>query len=146
MSCILHQAIEKYNVLKYPTTRIAAAFRQNKTVHKVALLINHIFRAAAMVAFAQMLPYSAPVCIGIGFIGSLFYRLTVETHCAYKFALPAFAGAVSFSIGQQALTDLICGVAFSSLSVFAVAFVSIVPLIIYATYSVLTVNYDVENR
>ena len=87
----LHNCIEKYNILQKPTEQIAGYFREHPNVYKAALLVNHIFRALAMASFCAALPFSAPINIGICFAGSLFYRLTVETNCAYKFALPSFA-------------------------------------------------------
>ncbi len=142
----LHNFIEKYNVLQKPTEQISEYFREHPNFYKVALLVNHVFRALAMAAFCYMLPFSAPVNIAICFAGSLFYRLTVETNCAYKFALPAFAGSVAIPIAITALNSLVTGVAFASLSAFGLAFISLIPLVTYVTYIVLTVNYDVDNR
>lgn len=142
----LHHFIEKYNILQKPTERLSAFFQEHPTAYKVALLVNHVFRALAMTAFCAMLPFSAPVNLGICFAGSLFYRLTVETNCAYKFALPAFAGAVAIPMGMAAMTSLVTGVAFASLYAFGLAMLSLAPLAAYATYIVLTVNYDVDNR
>ncbi len=93
-----------------------------------------------------MLPFSVPVNLGICFAGSLFYRLTVETNCAYKFALPAFAGSIAFPMGMTALTSLVTGVAFASMYAFGLAVLTLVPLAAYVTYIVLTVSYDVDNR
>ena len=142
----LHQFIEKNNILQEPTERISAYFRENPTAYKAALLANHLFRALAMTALSAMLPFSAAINIAVCFLGSLFYRLTVETNCAYKFALPAFAGSIAIPMGVTALAHLVSGVAFASLSAFGLAIVSLVPLAAYATYIVLTVDYDVDNR
>jgi hypothetical protein len=141
----LHKVIENYNVLKKPTEQINDYLRNHPSLYKAALLVNHVFRAVSMAAFCLVLPFAAPVNIAICFGGSLFYRLTVETHCAYKFALPAFAGSIAFPLALTGLTHLISGVAFASLSVFAVAFVSLIPLLAYFTYIALTVNYDVNH-
>jgi hypothetical protein len=142
----LHNLIEKCNVLQKPTEQINEYLIDHPNLHKVVLLTNHIFRAASMVALSLLLPFSAPVNILICFAGSLFYRLTVETHCAYKYALPAFAGSIAFPIALPALTNLVSGVAFASLSAFGLAFVTLLPLAAYFTYIALTVNYDVDNR
>ena len=141
-----HNFIERNNVLEAPTEKISEYLTANKKMYKAALIANHIFRAAAMTAFMMFLPMTmaASACLCLG--GSLFYRLTVETNCAYKFALPSFAGAVAFLIGKTALASLISGVAFASLSAFGAAFIAILPLCAYAAYIVLTVSYDVDQR
>lgn len=141
-----HNVIENYNVLRKPTEQISNYLRDHPSLYKAVLLVNHIFRAVSMVAFNLILPFSAPVNIAICFAGSLFYRLTVETNCAYKFALPAFAGSLAIPMALTALTQLISGIAFVSLSAFAVALLSLLPLTAYLTYIVLTVNHDVDNR
>lgn len=142
----LHNCIEKNNVLHKPTEQLSTFFREHPQYYKVALLVNHTFRALAMSAFCAMLPFAASVNVAICFAGSLFYRLTVETNCAYKFALPAFAGSVAIPLAVTALANIITGVALVSLSAFALAVLSLLPLAAYITYIVATVNYDVNNR
>jgi hypothetical protein len=142
----LHHFIEKYNILQKPTEQIDKYFREHPDFHKIALLVNHVFRALTMTAFCSALPFPIPLNLVICFAGSLFYRLTVETNCAYKFALPAFAGSIAIPMAITALTNMVTGVAFLSLSTFGLAFVSLIPLTAYVTYIVLTVNYDVDNR
>ena len=82
------------------------------------------------------------ICLG----GSLFYRLTVEENCAYKFALPAFGGAAAFLVGRSALAGLVSGAAFASIGAFAAACVAILPLGAYLAYVILTVAYDVDSK
>ena len=142
----LHQFIEKYNCLQKPTEKLNEFFREQPQFHKVALLVNHLFRALAMTAFCALLPFSAAINIGICFACSLFYRLSVETHCAYKFALPAFAGSIAIPIALSGLMSIITGVALTSLTAFGIAALSFLPLAAYVTYIVLTVNYDVDHR
>ncbi len=146
MSLALHNVIEKYNVLQEPTKQISDYFRNHPDLYKIALLANHVFRAVSMATFRLALPFSAPMSLGICFAGSLFYRLTVETRCAYKFALPAFAGSIAFPIGLKALADLASGVAFISLNVLGNTLVALLPLTAYVTYIALTVSYDVDHR
>lgn len=146
MSVALHNFIEKCNILQKPTEAINDFFREHPTLHKVALIANHIFRAIAMTALMVFLPFSFPINLAICLAGSLFYRLTAETNCAYKFALPAMAGAMAFTIGQTSLNQIISGVAFASLGAFGLAAASILPLAAYVTYIALTVNYDVNKR
>lgn len=142
----LHDGITTYNILKKPTDRIAEYFAEHPKVFKVALIVNHIFRAAAMVALMMILPFSLPVNILVCAAGSLFYRLTVESNCAFKFALPALAGAAAFMIAKTALASIISGVAFATLGAFAIAFVALIPLAVYVAYVILTVSYDVDHK
>jgi len=143
---VLHNCIERNNVLQKPTTKISSFFQEHPQFYKVALLVNHVFRALAMAAFCYILPFATPVSIAICFTGSLFYRLTVETNCAYKFALPAFAGSIAIPLAMKALANIITGMALVSLGTFAAAVVSLLPLAAYVTYIAATVNYDVNNR
>jgi hypothetical protein len=124
MSTALHTVIEQCNILQEPTRRIEEFLIAHPNLYKVVLLVNHVFRAVSMAAFRLALPCSGPLGLAVCFAGSLFYRLTVETHCAYKFALPAFAGSIAITM--------------------ATSCVSVVPLTAYVVYIVLTVNYDVN--
>jgi hypothetical protein len=141
----LHEWIENYNILTFPTEIISNYLTANRPLYKLALIVNHIFRACAMTAFCQALPFASVINALICFEASLFYRLTVEINCAYKFALPAFAGSIAIPIGLSAIADMINGLAFASLYSFVSACISLVPLIAYITYIVLTVNYDADN-
>jgi hypothetical protein len=138
LSIATHNLIQRHNILTTPTNRINVYFSTYRGAYKIALLANHIFRAAAMAALM-----SAGAGVFLCFAGSLFYRLTVENHCAYKFALPAFAGACAFLIGKAGLASLASGSAFASLGAFSVAVVPLLPLAAYAAYIGLTVDYDV---
>lgn len=141
-----HTLIENYNVLQRPTEEISECLRNHPNLYKAALITNHIFRSVAMIGLTLILPFSVPVNMAICLAGSLFYRLTVETNCAYKFALPAFAGSIAIPLGLTAFMSLITGVAFASLGTLAITFVSVLPLTAYFAYIVLTVSYDVNDR
>ena len=141
-----HTFIEKYNVLEGPTRQVDTHLKNHPNLYKATLLANHVFRAASMTAFHKVLPYSTPVNTSLCFGGSLFYRLSVETNCAYKFALPAFAGSIALPAGKEALTNLLTGVAFASRSKFVSTLVSLIPVTAYVTYITLTVSYDVDKK
>lgn len=141
-----HDLIVKYNILTRPTDELNEYFAYHPNVFKVALLVNHLFRAAAMAGLLMNLPLSFPASLAICAASSLFYRLTVEPNCAYKFALPALGGAIALHIGETALDDLISGAALTSLEVFTNAFIPLIPLGMYAAYVILTVDYDVDHR
>ncbi|NNM44071.1 MAG: hypothetical protein HKM07_06975 [Chlamydiae bacterium] len=142
----LHEFIARYNVLQSPTVGMDAYLKNHPNLYKAVLLANHVFRAASMAAFHKALPYSAPVNTSLCFGGSLFYRLSVETNCAYKFALPAFAGSIALPMGKEALTNLLNGVAFASRNKFVSTLASLIPIAAYITYIALTVSYDVDKK
>lgn len=144
MSVALHNCIENYNILARPTAFLAEFFDNHPNIYKVALIISHLFRAAMMFGFMCIpgipLAASIPVC----FAGALFYRLTVERNCAYKFALPAFAGSTAAMLAVPAIMGMISGAAFATAGACAFACFSLLPLPLYAAYILLTVNYDVN--
>lgn len=122
-STIFNEGIAKWNILEGPTEKLDEFFREHPNVFKVALIANHLFRAAAM-SFMMLAPIGWPVCV----LGSVFYRLTVEKNCAFKFALPSLAGGISFLMATAG--DIL----------------NFVPTAIYFSYVVLTVDYEVDNR
>ncbi|MES2121255.1 MAG: hypothetical protein V4492_00585 [Chlamydiota bacterium] len=142
ISARFDETISKYNVLTRPAQKISEYFAHHPTVFKAALVCNHFFRAAAMAGFMTVLPFSFPVNVGICAASSLFYRLTVEPKCAFKFALPAFAGATAAFIANPALSRA----AFASMQAFTAACGNLIPLSLYAAYVILTVDHDVNRR
>src|SRR6202041_1061144 len=102
-----------------PAQQTRNFLRDHPLLYKTILVAHHIFHALAMTALTVYLPYTPLVNFGICFIGSLIYRLTVETNHAYKVALPAMAGSVAISLSYAGLNDLIRGVAFASMEAFA---------------------------
>lgn len=141
----LHEFIEDYNLLSSATDQIKSFLEEHPGIKKLVLLANHIFRAIAMLALRIFLPFATLTNDLICFAGSLFYRLTVEVNCAYKFALPAFAGSLVLPLAYDAISDMISGVAFATISTGATAFASLVPLAAYTAYIILTVDYDVDH-
>lgn len=146
LSVRLHTTIERFNPLDQLTQSATEFLLEHPTLYKIALLANHIFRAGSMAIFMAALPFSWPVSFAICFAASLFYRLTVENNCAYKFALPALAGAAAFPIAQPALAQLASGEAFKNLALFSRSILFLVPVVAYIAYIVLTVDYDVNRR
>lgn len=144
LSVRFHETIDRFNFLQRPTECIAEYFDTHPTAYKIALIFNHLFRAAMIVGimFIPHVPLAASM--SICFVGSLIYRLTVERNCAYKFALPAFFGAMAFMFALPAFISMINGAAFLTAAAGIKAFVSFVPLVLYGGYVLLTVNYDVD--
>lgn len=142
----LHQFIENNNIFDNFADAVKDFFKEHPLAHKIALVANHIFRALAMSALCLALPFAPAANIGICFAGSLFYRLTVENNCPFKFALPAFAGSLAIPLGVQAILDFVSHVAFASLDTFIKTTGALVSLFAYTSYVLLTVNYDVNNH
>lgn len=142
----LHNFIENYNVLTAPTNRTNQFLRKHRTLYKIALLANHIFRATMMTFLLLVRPFGCPLSICFWLAGSIFYRLTVENNCAYKFALPSFAGGLAFHVGKPALHSLIQGSVFASQEALSRVFLPLLPLSAYFAYIALTVSYDVDHR
>lgn len=136
----LHAIIERVNPLSGATQSATNFLLAHPTLYKIVLLVNHLFRAITMAFFMLAVPMA--LCFG----ASLFYRLTVENNCAYKFALPAFVGGVALPPSQTALAQLISGSAFKSLAFFRHSILLLVPYAAYLTYVILTVDYDVDQR
>lgn len=113
--------------------------RENPQLHKVVLMLNHLFRTLVMRAMLQV-PGALPFCVA----GSLIYRITVEKNCAFKFTLPALAGSLAIELAVG-LIPLISGIAFLSLESFVTAFISVIPLLLHSIYVYLTVDYEVDH-
>lgn len=141
ISDTFNQFIERWNVLQGPTQKLDDFFREHPNIFKVALVINHIFRA-----FAISFMMGAPICWPICFIGSLFYRMTVEKNCAFKFALPSLAGGACFLKAKPAIDSLTIGIALTTLEQFSKTFFALIPLGVYFSYIALTVDYEVRHR
>ncbi|MBS0628797.1 MAG: hypothetical protein JSS30_01065 [Verrucomicrobia bacterium] len=145
LSVQFHNLLERVNVLERPEDAVDDFLYHNPTIYKIVLLINHIFRVATMSFFMLALPFSIPVNLALCFSASLFYRLTVEGYCGYKFALPSFAGAITFPVAQEAVANLISKAALHSFADFALTIGSLLPFTAYVAYVVLTVDYDVDD-
>ena len=118
------------NVLQRPAKWVDNFLSQHPNARKTALVVDHFFRTAGMIALMMWLPFSMPVNMAICVGGSLFYRLTVEKACAYKFSLPSMGGAMAFMIGKEVLQQL--GV--------------LLPLSLWLAYVLLSVHYEVEEK
>ncbi|MCH9610056.1 MAG: hypothetical protein S4CHLAM81_08320 [Chlamydiales bacterium] len=130
--------------LEQPTQQIAKFYENRPTALKATLVVNHLFRAASMVGFMFIPGIPKPVAWSVCALGSLFYRLTVEKNCAYKFALPAFLGAAAVMALLPTFRNLMQGGAFATASAGALTVLSFVPLLLYAAYVPHAVHHEVE--
>jgi len=135
----VQNAIAEFEFLDDIAERCDQVLRENPRLHKVVLMLNHLFRTLVMSAIMQV-PGALLFCLA----GSLIYRITVEKNCAFKFTLPALAGSFAIELADG-LIPLISGVAFKSLEAFGTAFISVIPLILHSTYVYLTVDYEVDH-
>ena len=97
-----------------------------------------------MAILMRALPCSLAANAALCASGSLFYALTVEGNCIYKFTLPSLFGAAAWMVGKEALFALISGVASASIGAFAAALLLTVPLAAWGTYVWITTGSDVE--
>jgi hypothetical protein len=146
ISLQLHHWIDQNNLLKSPTKKIHAYMMDRRDIYKVVLIANHFFRAFSMAGALLVLHCPFWTKAFLCFSASLIYRLTVETNCAYKFALPSFAGSIALPMGKEGAALFINRAAFSSLKTFAEALGSLAFFSLYATYVILTVDYDVDRK
>jgi hypothetical protein len=132
MAASLHNFIDRHNILVGLTKKFQEVFSKSPTLYKVVLVANHLFRAAMMFTLLKCLPLSWPINGAVCLLGSFFYRLTVENNCAYKFALPSFAGGLAIAVLASAKAIFLP--------------LSLLPSIAYGAYIVLTVSYDVDAK
>ncbi|MCB1106715.1 MAG: hypothetical protein KDK76_01300 [Chlamydiia bacterium] len=122
-----HDALKRVNwVVEEPTKWCDVQAKEHPQLYKGVLVVNHLFRAVSLWAFLKYGKQSMTMKLTTCFLGSLGYRLTVESNCSYKFALPAFGGAVALLLAQRSYFGLI-------------------PLTAYFTYITLTTSYDVDH-
>lgn len=146
MALAVYSCLEKCTLEK-PANAIEAFFNENPTIFKIVLIIDHLIRAACMVAVMYLpIPIPMAASVAICFAASLFYRLTVEKNCPFKFAIPAFAGAVAFLILCPAVINMINGTAFKTATSSFLTVASFLPMLGYLGYITITTHYDVNKR
>lgn len=92
----LETFLSKVNVKNY--TEIATIY---PLINKVAIVFNHIMRSMPLVALLQISP-CPPIQKYLFISGTaLFYRVTVERLCSYKFALMSSIGAIAFDFAKN---------------------------------------------
>lgn len=71
------------------------------TIDKIAKLFNHLIRASCMWAMMSVMPYSLLTSSVICLSAALFYRITTENPCPFKYSLPSFFGGLAFQLAHQ---------------------------------------------
>lgn len=137
--------IPEYIGLDKLTHTVGSWLDRHPVVNKIVMIVNHIFRTIAMIALMYLLPFSPIVNLAIGIGASLFYRITVERFCPFRFALSACLGAAAYELSSPFLADIINGVAFQSFNAFAAAFIGILPLAI-SSVVIIGISNDAVDR
>ncbi|MBA3958438.1 MAG: hypothetical protein H0X51_08635 [Parachlamydiaceae bacterium] len=115
------------------------------TLYKVVVMINHLFRIAMMSAFMHALPFGLEVNFASSLAASAFYNVTIERHCAFRFAYVACFGAAAYDFSKPYVIDLVKGKAFESLSTIGLTLAGTLPLCILAITIIYVSHRDVEN-
>jgi hypothetical protein len=139
-----NNCVYKCDFLDKQTLKIGSWLKDHSTIFKITLVIMHLFRAGAMVGLMFIPGVPLIPALVVGFVGSIIYRLTVERKCAFKFALPSFAGAAAFMLALPAIINMVNGISFVNATAGVIACASLLPLALYCVYIVLSVNHEVN--
>jgi hypothetical protein len=111
---------------------------------KVVLIANHFLRTAPMFFLMASLPFSFAVNAALCAAGSLFYTLTIEGNCIYKFTLPSLFGGCAWMAAQTSLSSAVSGAAFASIKAFAAASALALPIAAWSVYVLHSAAQDAE--
>lgn len=140
----------KNSAIEYRLTQLSShakeIFNQHPLINKIVVLAIFIFRSAMMSAYMAALPFTSVPSFFIGLGISVFYRVTIEPDCRYRFAILSCVGAETYSISKPALLALINGMAFRSLITLSMTLLSAAPFAICATVILSEVNQNVDDR
>ena len=130
-SVALRGFVDKYNPLETPTEQIRDYLLKHRTIYKIVLVANF-----ALLALMFLSPPSPGLGLAIGLgLRALFYRLTIETNCIYKFSLPVYATVMSLWLVAIAWS---CGPLLASLS--------LIPLIASVAYIVCDIDFEATHQ
>ena len=114
---------------------------KHPVLHKVVIIVAHIFRMLAMLALISFLPFGLVTNCILSLSGSLFYRIAIERNCPFRFAIPACLGAMAFAFSVPHLVALIAKTTFSQ---FMQALTTAIPFGIYLGYIIWSANSEVN--
>lgn len=138
--------IPQYIGIEKASQVIGSWLDKHPAVNKVVMIANHIFRTAAMVGLMYLLPFHPIANFAIGVGASLFYRLTVERFCPFRFALTSCLAAGAFEFSKPYLLSIITGIAFQSLATFGIALAGILPILACTAIIIIVSNYQVDQK
>ncbi len=130
-SATLRDFVDKYNPLEAPTKQICTYLLEHHTIYKIVLVANFVLLT---LMFISPLTPNLGLAIGLG-LRALFYRLTIETNCIYKFSLPVYATLMSLWLVATAWTY---GPLIVSLS--------LIPLIASVVYIVCDIDFEATKQ
>lgn len=110
---------------------IGAWLDKHPNVNTIVVIANHILRTLPMMAAMHLLPFSFAANCAITLGASLFYRISIERFCVFRFAIPSCLGAIAFQFSKPALADLISKTAFQSFSTLTKTLVGLSPFALY---------------
>lgn len=125
---------------------VGSILDENPTINKIVILVNYIFRTAMMVTFMAALPFSILPSFLISAGANIFYRLTIERFCQYRFAILSCLTAGAYELAKPAFLSLISGAAFVSISAFATALALTIPLAVTASIIFHDTNKNVNDK
>lgn len=71
-------------------------YRKHRLAHRVAYAAMHVFRMAAMVGMASVLPWNLAVNCTVCVVGVAVYRFTAEPPCTMRYAVSSLEGQMAF--------------------------------------------------
>lgn len=74
------------------------------TIHKIVTVFNHCIRTMCMAAMMVPLGFTGTA---LGLSTALFYRITTENPCPFKYSLPAFFGGLASQLALFSVFPLI---------------------------------------
>lgn len=135
--------IEQLNVT---AKHIGNYLEKNPALYKAVVVINHLFRAMLMAVFMVALPYGLAMSCAVSLGASLFYRLTIERNCAFKFALPSCLGGISYHLSRYGVHSMVAGIMLRSVDLLNAGFIGSLPLTLW-TFAIISItDDDVEKR
>jgi hypothetical protein len=121
--------------------KVGAWLDKHPYVNTIVVIANHIFRALSMLALMTFIPGPFIVQCGIALSASLFYRVTIERFCHFRFAIPSCLGATAMNLSAPAVASIVHGVANQTLAEVAKTAIGISPLVLY-TVSIIWISHS----
>ncbi len=128
----LEKAYQKINFhYESNLAKIGDWLDRHPKINTIVVIANHIFRALGMLALFTVMPGSFLAKCAIMLGASLFYRITIERFCHFRFAIPACLGGMAMELSIPALANIINGAAIQSFASLGTSLIAISPLVLY---------------
>jgi len=145
ISNVLDKIPAEFGLVKL-SENVGKVLDENPLINKIVVLANFVFRIAMMVTFMAALPFSILPSFLISVGASIFYRVTIERFCQYRFAILSCVEAGAYEIAKPALAALISGAAFSSLAAFGTSLALMTPFVIGGAAIISVTNQNVNEK